>query len=98
MGWDKDRFGNEFCGSCGWIDNVMARNGIVGINLHGEASELDNDEQEKMMKEWKEKKFHPVIEKHNIPPGRVYNADQTGLYYAKMPNCLCGQVAKKRIC
>ena len=76
---------DEFKGSPGWIDNVLKRNDKVGINLHGEAADMDDDEREVIMDKWRTS-FWATIEKHNITRSCVYNADQTGLYHQKLPN------------
>ena len=78
----------SFNASAGWIQNTLNRHGIIGIKLHGEANDLDDAEREKVMLEWTTKKFHPLLEQHNISPGCCYNADQTGLFYTKLPNRL----------
>ena len=46
---------------------------------------MNDEEREKIMSEWRTK-FWALIEEHNIEPCCVYNADQTGLYYQKLPN------------
>ena len=42
-------------------------------------------EREVIMEDWYIK-FHKLLEEFSIPPSRVYNGDQTGLYYQKLPN------------
>ena len=42
-------------------------------------------EREEIMAGWR-LSFHELLEKLSIPPSRVYNGDQTGLYYQKLPN------------
>ena len=78
---------DEFKASDGWISNVLKRNGIVGVNLHGEASEMNEAEREAIMAAWCTK-FWEEIEYHNLEPNCVYNADQTGLYHQKLPSRL----------
>ena len=86
----------SFNASPGWIANTLKRHGIIGINLHGEANDLDDAEREKVMLEWTTKKFHPLLEKHNISPECCYNADQTGLFYTKLPNRLYVYESEKK--
>jgi CheY-like chemotaxis protein len=76
-----------FKASPGWIANCLKRAGKVSISLHGEAMDLTDEEAADLMKPWRVK-FHAAIEKHDIPPSRCYNADQTGLYFTKTPNRL----------
>ena len=38
-----------------------------------------------MMADWRIS-FHDLLEMYNIPPSCVYNGDQMGLYYQKLPN------------
>ena len=84
----------EFKGSAGWIARVLVRNGKVGINLHGEAMDMDDDEREAMMAEWRVK-FFALIEEHEVEPNCVYNADQTGLYHRKLPNRMYVNASEK---
>jgi hypothetical protein len=78
-------FDNTFRASPGWIANCLKRADKISINLHGEAMDLTKKEAEVLMKPWR-KKLEEKIEKHNVPTSRIYNADQTGLYYTKLPN------------
>ena len=41
-------------------------------------------EREATMKNWREE-FHAVLDKYDLNPSRVYNGNQTGLYYQKLP-------------
>ena len=91
-GYDED----EFKASVGWVQKVMRRHGITGLNLHGEACDMNPEERMKIMEEWRIETFHPVIDKYSIPPERIYNADQTGLFYQKLPNRLYIEKEKKK--
>ena len=44
---------------------------MVGIKLHGEANDMDDEERTKLMVVWKRDKFPPKIEKHEIPKSRI---------------------------
>ena len=46
---------------------------------------MTTEEREKIMTEWRPQ-FYTLLEKYDIPTSRVYNGDQTGLYYQKLPN------------
>ena len=76
---------SAFKASDGWIANALQRHGKVGINLHGEGNDMTAEEREGIMVDWRVK-FHELLEEFSIPPSRVYNGDQTGLYYQKLPN------------
>ena len=41
-----------------------------------------------IIEDWKKNVLHPMMEEFNVPPERCYNADQTGLFYQKLPNTL----------
>jgi hypothetical protein len=58
---------------------------IIGSNLHREADDMDENERMESMFEWKTI-AHQIIEDEGISPERLYNVDQTGLYYTKLPN------------
>ena len=59
---------DQFKASSGWLDNVLKRSGTVGINLHGEAMDMDPEKRIEIISKWKEEQFHPLVDKHNIPP------------------------------
>ena len=67
----------------------MKRHGLVGVRLHGEANEKTPEEEAALMDPWL-KEFHKYLDENNIGPERTYNADQTGLFYQKLPNMLYG--------
>ena len=75
----------SFPSSDGWIQGVLNRNQIQGLNLRGEGSELSDEEYNKIIDDWKKNDLNPVLVRHNIPLSRVYNGDQTGLFFNKMP-------------
>ena len=56
----------------------MERNSLIGINLHGEAADMDDTEREATMKKWREE-FHSVLDEYDLDPSCVYNANQTEL-------------------
>ena len=81
-----DQIGEKsFPSSDGWIQQVLDRNQIQGLNLRGEGSELSDEEYNKIIDDWKKNDLNPVLVRHNIPLSRVYNGDQTGLFFNKMP-------------
>jgi hypothetical protein len=74
-----------FKASQGWISNVLRRHNKIGSNLHGEAGDMKESERIEIMSAWKTR-THQIIEDEGILPQCLYNADQTGLYYTKLPS------------
>jgi len=75
----------SFNASSGWLSNVLKQNNFVGMSLHGEAAEADEEEHcNAINKFWKD--LQEKIEFLNISQSCIYNADQTGLFYQKLPN------------
>ena len=60
---------------------------MIGVNLHGEAEEIDEEKFIATMCKWSGK-FSTTSKDTGVGPGCVYNADQTGLFYTKLPNRL----------
>ncbi len=75
----------DFKASQGWISNVLRRHNKIGSNLHGEAGDMKESERIEIMSAWKTR-THQIIEDEGILPQCLYNADQTGLYYTKLPS------------
>jgi hypothetical protein len=46
---------------------------------------MDDKEHEQIMSTWREK-FWKKLRDSNIPPECIYNGDQSGLFFNKMPN------------
>ena len=65
----------------------IEKHDMTGVNLHGEAKEIDKEKRIATMSKWYGK-FSTTLKEIGVGPGCVYNADQTGLYYIKLPNCL----------
>ena len=55
----------------------MKRNGV---------NELSKDEAKDIIDKWKKDELDVVIKELNVKRERIYNGDQTGLYYDKLPN------------
>jgi hypothetical protein len=87
---------DDFKASDGWLSKTLNRHGRVGINLHGEGATMDEKTRIEVINNWKETEFHPVVEEFDIPLARIYNADQTGLFYQKLPNHIYVDKQKKR--
>jgi hypothetical protein len=75
----------EFRASNGWLRNTLKRHDKIGISLHGEADDVTLEDRLQVVDKWKMEEFHPLIDKYKVPPERIYNADQTGLFYQKLP-------------
>jgi hypothetical protein len=70
--------------------NCLKRNGKTKLNLHGEAGDMEPANRAAIMDQWRSNEFWPfLIEKYKIPLNCIYNADQTGLFYQKLPNTIC---------
>ena len=76
----------NFSASRGWLQNVLHRNGFTMVIAHGEANEMDENEFQDQIAKWKQEVLKRSISKYGITRDRVYNADQTGLFYNKLPN------------
>jgi DDE superfamily endonuclease/Tc5 transposase DNA-binding domain len=85
-----------FQASNGWLHNTLKRHGKIGVSLHGEADTIPLEVRLKTMEEWKTNEFHQLIEKYNVKPEHIYNADQTGLFYQKLPNRIYIDKANKK--
>ena len=86
---------HQFKGSAHFISNCIKRNNRIAVNLHGEANTYEPEERKQIMDKWKKNELHPLIEKYSVPAERIYNADQTGLFYQKLPNKLYVNKDKK---
>ena len=56
------------------------------MTAHGEANEMDENQFQDLIAKWKQEHLKRSITKYGITRDRVYNADQTGLFYNKLPN------------
>jgi DDE superfamily endonuclease/Tc5 transposase DNA-binding domain len=81
----------NFKASSGWLTLTMKRHNKIGI----EADDFTPEKRIQIVEDWKKADFHPLIEKFNVPPERIYNADQTGLFYQKLPNRIYVDKSKK---
>ena len=76
---------NKFSASDGWLENVLSRNGLCGVKLHGEAGDVNEEQAALKMIEFR-KVLNEKMEKESITKERVANADQFALYYKKTPD------------
>ncbi len=73
--------GPSFTASDGWIDNVLKRNKMYGVTLHGEANDLSDEEKEKLACQCRQE-IQNLVDEYEIPLSRFVNADQTGVFFA----------------
>jgi hypothetical protein len=73
----------SFQASNGWLCKVLKRNRLESMTLHGEANDISNTEAEFKVSKFRED-FHKIINEKSIPFSRIYNTDQSGLYYQNM--------------
>ena len=89
--------GNDvpFVGATGWLSSVLKRNNLKSLKLHGEGGEVSPQKAEELMTAFRFN-LQNLMEENDITIDRVYNADQTGLFYAKLPNTVyCDREAIK---
>ncbi|GBL65099.1 Tigger transposable element-derived protein 1 [Araneus ventricosus] len=72
---------DSFKASRGWFDNFRKRTGIHSVVRHGEAASSDVIAAEDYLKA-----FSELIGANGYIPQQVFNCDETGLFWKKMPN------------
>ncbi len=65
------------------------------MQFHGESLELSDDEATELIKPFRAH-LAEKMEIHDVAPNCVYNADQTGLYFTKLPNRLYVKKAERK--
>ncbi|GFQ71037.1 tigger transposable element-derived protein 1 [Trichonephila clavata] len=71
----------DFKASRGWFFRFKKRYGIHSVNMHGEAGSADKKEAEKFSIN-----FQKFIMDEGYCPQQVFNADETGLFWKRMPS------------
>lgn len=71
----------DFAASKGWMTGFIKRNNFHNIQIRGEAASAD----ESASAAYPEK-FKKIIEDGGYCPDQVFNADETGLFWKKMPS------------
>ena len=71
---------NEFKASRRWFNRFKQRSGIHSVVRHGEAASADKDAAEKFVGEFKN-----FVESEEFIPDQVFNCDETGFFWKKMP-------------
>lgn len=77
---ESSQGGPEFKASRGWFDNFKKRTGIHSVIRHGEASSANIKEAENFIKF-----FEKLVSEEGYLPQQVFNCDETGLFWKKMP-------------
>lgn len=72
----------EFTASKGWFEKFQKRFNLKNVPLHGEASSADHNAAELYVNET----FRSIIENGGYHPEQVFNMDETGLMWKKMPS------------
>ena len=88
---------DEIKASEGWIARMLQRAAKSGVVLQGEAQEISDAEAEAAIAQFK-LEIKAVQDEHDIPVEHIFNGDQTGLYYRKLPNrTFCNKEERKTI-
>ena len=81
----------------GWIARMLQRADKSGVVLQGEAQEISDAEAEAAIAQFK-LDIKAVQDEHGIPVEHIFNGDQTGLYYRKLPNrTFCNKEERKTV-
>ena len=70
----------EFKASHGWFDKFRKRSGIHSVVRHGEASSADTKAAEEFVTS-----FADLVEEEGYVSQQIFNCDETGLFWKKMP-------------
>ena len=72
--------GRTFSASCGWFARFKSRYNLRNVSLLGERASADAEAANSFVDD-----FETVISDLGLSPKQVYNVDETGLYWKKMP-------------
>ena len=72
----------RFSASKGWFQKFQKRYGLKSISLHGEVASADKDAAEAYIRET----FHEINAEGGYRPEQVFNINETGLYWKRMPS------------
>lgn len=72
--------GSDFKASRGWFEKFKRRTGIHNVVRHGEASSSDKTAAENFKVD-----FASFVKQENYLPQQIFNCDETGLFWKKMP-------------
>lgn len=76
--------------STGWLDKFKKRYGIRQIRIYGERVNADHEAAELFVDEVME-----IIQKENLSPEQIYNADETALFWRYVPRKTLATVEEK---
>ena len=78
----KSQHGGEevFKASKGWFDRFKKRSNLHNLKMIGESASADLESAEKYPIE-----FRKIVERGNYPANLIFNVDETGLYWKRMP-------------
>ncbi|XP_070593160.1 tigger transposable element-derived protein 1-like [Erythrolamprus reginae] len=71
-----------FTASKGWFDRFQRRYGLKSVSLHGEAASADTGAAENFVR----RTFKDLIAEGGYLPEQVFNMDETGLFWKRMPS------------
>ncbi|XP_070593700.1 tigger transposable element-derived protein 1-like isoform X2 [Erythrolamprus reginae] len=71
-----------FTASKGWFDRFQRRYGLKSVSLHGEAASADTGAAENFVR----RIFKDLIAEGGYRPEQVFNMDETGLFWKRMPS------------
>ncbi|XP_070605228.1 tigger transposable element-derived protein 1-like [Erythrolamprus reginae] len=71
-----------FTASKGWFDKFQRRYGLKSVSLHGEAASADTGAAENFV----QRTFKDLIAEGGYLPEQVFNMDETGLFWKRMPS------------
>ncbi|XP_055712049.1 jerky protein homolog-like [Phlebotomus papatasi] len=71
----------NFCASAGWLDRWKKRLGIRQLAVCGESLSSREDQLPEFME-----RFQNIVQEEGLSYEQLYNADETGLYWRKLPN------------
>ena len=87
----------SFNASNGWFHRFLRRQKYCSKRLNGEAGDISSEDVGAATSEFRTK-LTAMMEKEDIPVERLFNADQTGLYYRKMPDrTYCHESVRKEL-
>ncbi|XP_070611021.1 tigger transposable element-derived protein 1-like [Erythrolamprus reginae] len=71
-----------FTASKGWFEKFQRRYGLKSVSLHGEAASADTGAAENFV----QRTFKELIAEGGYLPEQVFNMDETGLFWKRMPS------------
>lgn len=72
----------HFMESCGWFLQFKQRTGIHNVRIIGESASVDKEAALRYPKDLSE-----IIQKDGYKDEQIFNVDETGLFWKKLPLC-----------